>query len=106
MNAHTFKIIAVGLGLLISLIAIRMWDPYPIEVLRLKGLDYYQRQQTKVLSDNIIIIEIDENALEKNGQWPWNRNELAAGITKAFENGAAMVVLPIIFAEQIGRAHV
>ena len=99
MNSHTFKIVAVGLGLLISLIAIRMWDPYPIEVLRLKGLDYYQRQQTKVLSDNITVIEIDENALEKNGQWPWNRKELAAGITKAFENGAAMVVLPIIFAE-------
>jgi adenylate cyclase len=67
--------------------------------MRLKGLDYYQRKQDKVVSDNIVIVEIDEKALEKNGQWPWKRTELASAIKKAMEYGATGVVLPIIFAE-------
>ena len=97
---HHHKTIGVGLILLISLVLLRIWDPYPIEVLRLKGLDYYQRKQEKVTSDNIVVIEIDEAALEQNGQWPWKRSVLAGGLVKAFENEASLVVLPIIFAEQ------
>jgi len=96
---HIYKTITVGLILLVSLVVLRIWDPYPIEVLRLKGLDYYQRKQEKVKSDNIVVIEIDESALEKNGQWPWNREVLAGGVVKAFDNGATVVVLPIIYAE-------
>ena len=96
---HHYKTIAVGLILLVSLVVLRIWDPYPIEVLRLKGLDYYQRKQVQVTSDNIVVIEIDEQALEKHGQFPWDRRVLGEGIKKAFDNEAAVVVLPIIFAE-------
>jgi adenylate cyclase len=100
MKKYLIKLFGVGLLILISLVALRVIDPYPIEVIRLKGLDYYQRTQTKVDSDNVVVIEIDEASLEKNGQWPWPRTELANGIKKAFENEAAVVVLPIIFAEK------
>ena len=97
--AHTTKIMIVGLGLLAIAVALRIADPYPIEVARLKGLDFYQRNQTKVQSESIVIIEIDEAALEQNGQWPWKRTQLAGAIKKAMESGASGVVLPIIFAE-------
>jgi adenylate cyclase len=100
MKKYLIKLFGVGLLILIGLVALRVIDPYPIEVIRLKGLDYYQRTQTKVDSDNVVVIEIDEASLEKNGQWPWPRTELANGIKKAFENEAAVVVLPIIFAEK------
>jgi adenylate cyclase len=100
MKKYLIKLFGVGLLILIGLVALRVIDPYPIEVIRLKGLDYYQRTQTKVNSDNVVVIEIDEASLEKNGQWPWPRTELANGIKKAFENEAAVVVLPIIFAEK------
>ena len=72
---------------------VRVNDPYPVEVLRLKGLDYYQRQQELKVSDNISVIEIDELSLEKHGQWPWGRNIIAEGIVKAYNSGAALVVL-------------
>ena len=100
MKKYLIKLFGVGLLILVALVALRVIDPYPIEVIRLKGLDYYQRTQTKVKSDNVIVIEIDEASLEKNGQWPWPRTELANGIKKAFENEASVVVLPIIFAEK------
>ena len=97
--AHTTKIMIVGLALLAIAVALRIADPYPIEVARLKGLDFYQRNQTKVQSESIVVIEIDEAALEQNGQWPWKRTQLAEAIKKAMESGASGVVLPIIFAE-------
>lgn len=100
MKSHTLKLFIVGAIVLISIITLRIVDPYPIEVIRLKGLDYYQRSQPKVKSENVVVIEIDEKSLEEKGQWPWPRTELAGGIKKAFENEAALVVLPIIFAEK------
>ena len=97
---HTLKILGAGIAVLLALVFLRIQDSYPIEVLRLKGLDYYQRTQEKTKSENIVVIEIDEKSLEDRGQWPWPRQELAEGIKKAFENEAAVVVLPIIFAEK------
>lgn len=99
MKKHQIKIIGIGLIMLAVAVALRIWDPYPIEVLRLKGLDFYQRQQQKEVSKNIAVIEIDEAALEKNGQWPWRRDVLGAAVSKAMDAGASAVVLPIIFAE-------
>jgi adenylate cyclase len=99
MKKHQIKIIGIGLIVLSLSVILRLWDPYPVEVMRLKGLDFYQRQQEKTVSNNIAVVEIDEDALEQNGQWPWKRDELGKAVAKAFEAGASAVVLPIIFAE-------
>ena len=82
------------------LVILRMMDPFFVETLRLKGIDYYQIKQEEVESSNISIIEIDETSLDKNGQWPWNRELIAKGVEKAFESGAQLVVIPILFAEK------
>lgn len=100
MKSHILKLFGLGLLILSALVVLRIKDPYPIEVIRLKGLDYYQRSQDKIKSDNVVIVEIDEKSLDEKGQWPWPRNELAEGIKKAFENEAATVVFPVIFAEK------
>ena len=100
MNKHTIKILLIGLGILISLIALRIYDPFFIETARLKGLDYYQRKQSKVESNNIVVVEIDEATLDKFGQWPMSRVILSEGLEKAFNNGAQLVVMPILFSER------
>ena len=79
---------------------LRIYDPYPVEILRLKGLDYYQKTQNIKKSDLFTIIEIDESSLEKYGQWPFKRDILAHYIEKAYYHGAGLVVLPILFAEE------
>jgi len=100
VNKHTIKILIVGLFLLATLVALRIIDPFFIETSRLKGLDYYQRNQQKVKSDNIVVVQIDEASLEANGQWPWNRQLLSQGLEKAFDNQAQVVVFPILFSEK------
>jgi adenylate cyclase len=100
MNKHTIKILLSGLSILIGLVVLRIIDPYFIETTRLKGLDYYQRQQKKVESNNIVVVEIDEATLDKFGQWPVSRAVLSEGLEKAFNNGAQIVVMPILFSEK------
>jgi len=96
---HKLKIILAGLTILIGLVVLRIVDPYPIEVLRLKGLDYFQRKQQKVKSDNIAVIEIDEKTLDTFGQYPLPRQVLSDQIKRAVESGASVVVFPILFSE-------
>jgi len=74
-------------------------DPFFIEIARLKGLDSLQRSVEPRLAENVAIVEIDEASLEKFGQWPWERTEFGRAIERAYDSGAALVVLPILFAE-------
>ena len=80
--------------------ALRIYDPYPVEILRLKGLDMYQQAQENKQSELFTIVELDESSLEKHGQWPWKRDIISGYIEKAYINGAALVVVPILFAEE------
>ena len=100
MKFFNINAYAICLVVTIAMVLLRILDPFFIETARLKGIDYYQNKQEKVLSENIAIVEIDENSLDEYGQWPWDRRLIASGITKAFESGAQLVVVPILFAEK------
>jgi len=99
MKIFNIKNYLICITITILMVILRMVDPFFIETARLKGLDYYQNKQEKVKSENIAIVEIDEASLDEYGQWPWKRDLIANGVIKAFENGAQLVVIPILFAE-------
>ena len=88
MKIFNIKNYAICLVITILFACLRIFDPFFIETARLKGLDYYQNTQEKVKSENIAIIEIDEDSLDEYGQWPWKRDLIAQGIIKAYESGA------------------
>tara|TARA_B100001057_G_scaffold482520_1_gene557999 strand:- start:1894 stop:3939 length:2046 start_codon:yes stop_codon:yes gene_type:complete len=72
---------------------------YVVETARLKGFDLLQQYDEPVQSTDIAIVQIDEAAIEKYGQWPWKRDVLADLIWKLREAGAGIIVLPILFSE-------
>ena len=74
-------------------------DNYIVETARLKGFDLLQQNDEIVHSNDIGIVTIDEQALEKYGQWPWKRSVLASIIWELREAGAGIIVLPILFSE-------
>ena len=76
-------------------------DPYVKQLLRFKSFDVVQQYDTPVVSEDIAFLEIDERAIEKHGQWPWKRSVLADTIWKLREAGAGIIVLPILFAEEL-----
>ena len=72
----------------------------PIETLQLKTFDYLISSLEQKSSDEIMIVEFDEKTVEKFGQWPFDRRDIASTITKLRENGAGPIVMPILFSEK------
>ena len=74
----TFRNWRVALVLLPLAIALRIFDPWPVEQLRLKLFDLYQEITPREIESNpVVVIDIDEASLTEFGQWPWPRNLLA-----------------------------
>ena len=87
----------------VTLAILMMWglkDPFVKETARLKSFDLIQKYDTATLSEDVVIVEIDEKSIEQNGQWPWKRTILADVIWRLREAGAGIIVLPILFSEE------
>ena len=72
-----------------------------IESLELTTYDWRMHLRaggTETQSD-IVIVDIDDDAITKLGRWPWPRDMIARVIDKLRENGAALIGLNIIFSE-------
>ena len=79
---------------------IGLQDPTVKEILRLKSFDFLIQSQEKSMSEDIIIVEIDEATIEKYGQYPFNRSVYADLILKLRENEAGIILFPILFSEE------
>ena len=85
--------------ILITLCGIRFYNPWFLDVMRLKALDNHQRQQETVIVDNIVTVEINNDTLAEYGQWPFPRSELAEIVFELQKNGAGLIVMPMLFSE-------
>ncbi|MCW9032734.1 MAG: CHASE2 domain-containing protein [Rhodospirillales bacterium] len=90
----------IALILLIAFIGVRGVDPYPVEFLRLKLFDFYQKTKPREVSIRpVTIIDLDEASLAEIGQWPWARTIVADMVNNLMQMGAAQVAFDIVFAE-------
>ena len=78
---------------------IGLQDPQIKEIARLKSFDLLLQSEPKEVSNNIAVVSIDEKAIEKYGQWPWNREVLSDIIINLRQNNVGVIVLPILFSE-------
>ena len=51
-------------------------------------------------TQNVVIIDIDEQSLESLGQWPWSRNKIAKILTNLNEVNIGLIAFDIVFAEE------
>ena len=79
---------------------IGLQDPQIKEILRLKSFDLLLQSESKQISQDIAVVTIDEKAIEKYGQWPWNRSVLGDIIGQLREAEVGIIVLPILFSEE------
>lgn len=79
---------------------LRVWDPAPLEELRLQSFDFYQslkpRESTAL---PVVIVDIDEESLRAAGQWPWPRTTIAALVNKLTDLGALAIGFDVVFPE-------
>ena len=90
----------VALLLLILLLLIRLLDPLPVRLVRLRSFDMMQTMDIARQPPNrAVVVDIDEASLREFGQWPWPRTLLAELITKIGDAGAAAIGLDMVFPE-------
>lgn len=85
--------VAVGATLSIA-------DPTALQLIRNASFDQFQRLRPRQYRDNPVrIIDIDEESLQRLGQWPWPRDKVAELIGRLRAADPAAIALDIVFAE-------
>ena len=85
---------------LVILLLIKWVDPAPIQSVKLTTFDSYQKFGVHFDSKSLVLLDLSGKALTKGGQWPWKRDNLGRVIVNAYRNGAALVVLQVVFAHK------
>lgn len=91
-----------GLCALALIFLLALADPAPAERLRLAVFDSYQQAAPRVPSENatgVVVVDIDEASIERLGQWPWPRTDLATLTRRLGQAGARVVAFDIVFSE-------
>ncbi len=81
------------------ILSIRIADPVFIESVRLRYFDTLITNKAPT-DNNIYTVNIDENALDKYGQWPFNREVYAQLIEDLYRRNAGLVVFNVLMTEK------
>src|SRR5260370_40206318 len=79
-------------------IGLRIWNRPPLEELRRRTFDTYQKLAPRppMPDSPVVILDIDEQSLSAFGQWPWPRTLVAGLVTRLTNFGAAAVAFDMI----------
>jgi adenylate cyclase len=93
---------ALPFAVLAAMLALRAWDPLPLQQLRWLAFDQYQRLAPREYDPGtpVKIVDIDDESLARIGQWPWPRTQLAKLLERLTQSGAAAIALDMVFAER------
>ncbi len=94
----------VGLVMLVIGLIYHRTDHDWIEMLRHQTFDLYQRIQPRIpnpddMAAKVMIVDIDEPALQAIGQWPWPRVKLAELVDKLTAYDVAVIGFDVVFSE-------
>ena len=90
------------LVLLFGFAALRVWDPHPVQEMRVRTWDNFQLIQPRVKTIRpVVIVDIDEKSLAdpRLGQWPWPRTRIADIVTHLTKLGAVVIAFDAVFSE-------
>jgi len=89
-----------GFALLVAFLALRIADPVPLQLLRLKVFDSYQLISPRVPTKRpVVIVDIDDASLDAQGQWPWPRTLIARLVSDITARSAVAIGFDVVFPE-------
>ena len=92
----------VCLLMLVGFALLRVLDPGPVEELRVRVFDAFQRFDPRIKTARpVTIVDIDEKSLAdpRLGQWPWPRTRIADIVNNLTRMGAVVIAFDVVFAE-------
>jgi adenylate cyclase len=101
MKKYTKFLLSPWLALItvMLLLAVKLSNPFLVDALRLKYYDYLMLGKAEQ-SDQIVVANIGEKAIEKYGQWPFPRDIHAKILEELYSNGAGLVASTVMFPEK------
>ena len=84
---------------LVLVVGVRVADPTFVESVRLRYFDTLITAKEPTFN-NIVTVNIDEDSLNKYGQWPLPRAEYSKIVRDLYQRGAGLVVLNVLMSEQ------
>ena len=91
------KLYHIGITFLLCIL-VKVLNPYILEATQLNYFDLLQRNHEENKSEQIILLDIDEESIKKNGRWPWDRDVLAKEINKLPDNN--LIALNVLLSEK------
>jgi adenylate cyclase len=88
----------IALVTLVVIVAIRFWDPSFVESIRLRYFDQLITSQEKADAP-VHVVNIDEDSLDKYGQFPFPRNTYADIVKELYKREAGLVVFNVLMPE-------
>jgi serine/threonine-protein kinase len=90
----------VGGAITVLFLLLNLWQMDFLDSLELKFYDIRMSlRDTPADSDEIILVDIDDDSIEKLGRWPWPRSKIAGCIEKIHQAGAKLIGLNIFYTE-------
>ncbi|MCA8908833.1 MAG: CHASE2 domain-containing protein [Rhodospirillaceae bacterium] len=81
-----------------AFIALELYSPHWVQAIHLSVFDGYQMAVPRPQpADPVIIVDIDEESLTRNGSWPWSRHLIARLVDRLAERGAGVIGLQMVF---------
>jgi adenylate cyclase len=94
---------AFTVSVLITLASLYLYslDLPLFQLLELKAYDFkVSMRGTRPVSDQVVIVAIDEHSLKREGRWPWPRTRLARLVDRLSQYGVAAIGLDLLFPEK------
>ena len=94
-------ILLAGLAICVIIIAVYLIHPAFVRFLNDKTTDAIMALAPRSMpaTDDIVIVDLDEQSLERYGQWPWPRYRLGHLLLKIKNQGAKSIGLNLILSE-------
>ena len=81
------------------LASIKIWNPDPLQSLRYIQYDFFQGKQEQVQVDDIVLVNIDEKAIQQEGQYPWPRDIVGKYIEQGPPNSLYVLNMMVMLQE-------
>ena len=98
--AGKWRQLSLPLMVVVAALAVRSMFAAPIEEIQLKTFDVFQRLKPRPYTPMPVkMIDLDDETLERLGQWPWPRTLMAELVARLANAGTAAIAFDIVFAE-------
>jgi len=90
----------LSLLVLAAAVFIRYEEPTLVEEFRNRVFDSYQRWRPREYQASPVrFVDVDDETLDRLGQWPWPRTRVADLVNRLDDLGVAVIVFDVLFAE-------